>query len=245
MNKPNNKNVELVDVLTDAQIKKIAQDHFWSQGTASVVDIEKAIKVALSKASSSLYARRYDSASTEAVAGEPVAWLQKGIGGVDIFRLDDEIAKLPQGNHKLYTARTALANTDVETVAWAIPATRQFSWEPQDERFWTPLIPGKQSPSTPEEAECQPGKWMRTIGVEVSNERERQDALWGGADADDDLPVAQFIQFIYDQFTVNLQKDLLVCKNDGDVLAVYRDRFLKAAALAVAALESIDRRAAS
>lgn len=31
----------------------------------------------------------------------------------------------------------------VAPIAWAIPSTGQFSWSPQDSRFWIPLLPSE------------------------------------------------------------------------------------------------------
>jgi hypothetical protein len=41
------------------------------------------------------------------------------------------------GRASLSTSKQAGA----EPVAWAIPRSRQFSWEPQDARYWTALVP--------------------------------------------------------------------------------------------------------
>jgi hypothetical protein len=43
-----------------------------------------------------------------------------------------------------WQARASLSTSKqagAEPVAWAIPRSRQFSWEPQDARYWTALVP--------------------------------------------------------------------------------------------------------
>lgn len=63
----------------------------------------------------------------------------------------------------------------------------------------------------------------------VDAERERQDAKWGGAAHDDRHTEGDWRDFLY---------SYVQCPNIDD-----RERFVKIAALAVAALESIDRKA--
>lgn len=74
------------------------------------------------------------------------------------------------------------------------------------------------------------------IFAEIIAERRRQDKQWGGADHDDNHLPSDFMDFIekqtYKTYTAN---------GDGD----FRGRFIKIAALAVAAVESIDRSARS
>lgn len=67
------------------------------------------------------------------------------------------------------------------------------------------------------------------IIAQVIQERKMQDRQWGGADHDDTHPVGDWIEYIYHQI------DLLDLRDP-------RERFIKIAALAVAAVESEDRR---
>ena len=71
---------------------------------------------------------------------------------------------------------------------------------------------------------------MQKILDEVVTERAAQDRQWGGADHDDEHSPDDFMGFIAGQ----------VVKGRGDGSDV-RERFIKIAALAVAAVESHDR----
>ncbi len=68
------------------------------------------------------------------------------------------------------------------------------------------------------------------IFEEIKAERKRQDAQWGGADHDDSHSFDDWLRYI--------QRQSERFRSDHK-----RARFVKIAALAVAALESIDRRA--
>jgi hypothetical protein len=67
------------------------------------------------------------------------------------------------------------------------------------------------------------------IFTEVAQERERQDRQWGGPEHDDEHSVLDWAQFIAKQFCL--------VREDANA----RQRFVKIAALAIAAVESIDR----
>lgn len=72
---------------------------------------------------------------------------------------------------------------------------------------------------------------MLTVLNEIVKERENQDAQWGGSSHDDEHSSEDFAFFI--------ELQLLKCqkgKNDQT-----RERLIKIAALAVAAIQSIDR----
>ena len=71
---------------------------------------------------------------------------------------------------------------------------------------------------------------MEQIIADVKAERAAQDAQWGGPEHDDEHSPDDFMGFITRQ----------VVKGAGDGSDV-RDRFIKIAALAVAAIESLDR----
>jgi hypothetical protein len=60
---------------------------------------------------------------------------------------------------------------------------------------------------------------------DIAVERDTQDRQWGGASHDDTHVMADWHQYI------NYQSDLMEC----------RDRLVKIAALAIAAIDSIDR----
>jgi hypothetical protein len=73
------------------------------------------------------------------------------------------------------------------------------------------------------------------IFSEIEAERIRQDSQWGGAQHDDTHSVENWSEYI--------DKQTYYANECGDSdLADARQRFVKAAALAVAAIESIDRR---
>ena len=65
---------------------------------------------------------------------------------------------------------------------------------------------------------------------EIKTERHAQDEQWGGAEHDDQHSPGEFMAFI----TLQIEKSN---KDGSDV----RDRFVKIAALSVAAVESLDR----
>jgi hypothetical protein len=74
------------------------------------------------------------------------------------------------------------------------------------------------------------------VMVEVFAERGRQIAQWGGAQHDDVHTPDEFMAFIYKQRNA-LDAEL------RNIAPDWRHRFVKIAALALAALESIDRKA--
>ena len=66
------------------------------------------------------------------------------------------------------------------------------------------------------------------IFKEIHEERKLQDAQWGGAETDDKRSTVDWIRFILYQMSNNKP-------------TAYRERFIKIAALSIAAVESIDR----
>ena len=78
----------------------------------------------------------------------------------------------------------------------------------------------------------------RTVLAEIAAERTRQDAQWGGATRDDALPLAAFVQLIEDYAGWARVK-----AREGSMVEA-RQRLVQVAALAVAAVESLDRRSA-
>lgn len=71
------------------------------------------------------------------------------------------------------------------------------------------------------------------IAIEVIGERERQDHKWGGPAHDDRHSSFEFIDYVLDQVGI--------ARNEKS--SKHRARLLKIAALAVAAIEVIDRKA--
>lgn len=71
------------------------------------------------------------------------------------------------------------------------------------------------------------------IGIykEVEAERQKQDEQWGGPEHDDKHDPRDFVQFILYQISLT---------NLGTAVS-WRKRFIKIAALAVAAVERLDR----
>lgn len=69
---------------------------------------------------------------------------------------------------------------------------------------------------------------MSILRDEIPAERARQDAKWGGAAHDDQHNTGEFVQFIWQRLHGN---------------ATTRKDLIQIAALAVAAVESMDRRA--
>jgi hypothetical protein len=72
--------------------------------------------------------------------------------------------------------------------------------------------------------------------AEVGAERTRQDAQWGGAAHDDALPIDEFVRLITDYAGWARVK-----AREGSRVEA-RQRLVQVAALAVAAVESLDRR---
>ena len=71
---------------------------------------------------------------------------------------------------------------------------------------------------------------------EVSAERVRQDGKWGGAEHDDDHTTADFVQLIQDY--AGWARTMAGMQSYDKA----RNRLIQVAALAVAAVESIDRK---
>jgi hypothetical protein len=71
---------------------------------------------------------------------------------------------------------------------------------------------------------------------EITNERARQDDKWGGAEHDDQHTTTEFCGFIQDYAAWARRMDQM---NSPDKA---RRRLIQVAALAVAAVESIDRK---
>ncbi|MDO9498700.1 hypothetical protein [Falsiroseomonas sp.] len=76
----------------------------------------------------------------------------------------------------------------------------------------------------------------QSVLAEVGAERTRQDAQWGGEERDDALPLASFVQLIGDYAAWARVK----AREGSNVEA--RQRLVQVAALAVAAVEALDRR---
>ena len=72
---------------------------------------------------------------------------------------------------------------------------------------------------------------------DVHSERQRQDQKWGGAEHDDQHTVAEFVQLIQDYAGWARVMDSMNSPQKA------RTRLIQVAALAVAAVESLDRRA--
>ena len=72
---------------------------------------------------------------------------------------------------------------------------------------------------------------------DVHSERQRQDQKWGGAEHDDQHTVAEFVQLIQDYAGWARVMDSMNSSQKA------RTRLIQVAALAVAAAESLDRRA--
>ncbi len=86
-----------------------------------------------------------------------------------------------------------------------------------------------------EKHQC-PYPLMKTIAQDIENERERQDAQWGGEAHDDDHSQLEWLGF--------LTKQVMQAEQERTSVVSYRERLVKIAALAVAAIESHDRKTA-
>jgi hypothetical protein len=75
-----------------------------------------------------------------------------------------------------------------------------------------------------------------TVLAEVANERAAQDVKWGGSAHDDTHTTYAFLQFIEDRRGMAMYADSI------DDRALARRRLIQVAALAVAAIESLDRK---
>ncbi len=85
---------------------------------------------------------------------------------------------------------------------------------------------------------------MQEILDEIIAERERQDVKWGGPEHDDNHRLGDWLQFIEDR--ADYQRFVLEHPeraSDSPYLSDYRATLIKIAALAVAAIESFDRKA--
>lgn len=81
---------------------------------------------------------------------------------------------------------------------------------------------------------------MEQVIEDVKAERERQDERWGGPEHDDRHDVSDWCHFIQRQI-MDVQYNDTKANDDETYDAVVRKNFIKIAALAVAAVESIDR----
>ena len=72
---------------------------------------------------------------------------------------------------------------------------------------------------------------------EIRNERLRQDLEWGGPEHDDSQPIGHYLNYIGEKLCRQATLDLME-ESVGEV----RRRLVQIAALAVAAVESLDRR---
>lgn len=80
---------------------------------------------------------------------------------------------------------------------------------------------------------------IHDILTEIQHERIRQDGKWGGAEHDDNHATLDFLGFIVDRVESASVRELTNTHN----LSYDRKELIEIAALAVAAVESIDRKA--
>ena len=78
------------------------------------------------------------------------------------------------------------------------------------------------------------------IYAQVQAERERQDAKWGGPDHDANHTAGDWISFIAEHADKALRAEMGPIDGDAD-LDEYRRRLIEVAALAVAAVEALDK----
>lgn len=76
----------------------------------------------------------------------------------------------------------------------------------------------------------------RQVFEEIAAERHRQDAKWGGPDHDDSHGWHEWIDYIIEHADKAYSTN-----NDDESYANARRRYIEVAALAVAAVESMDR----
>lgn len=76
---------------------------------------------------------------------------------------------------------------------------------------------------------------LQMVLKEVETERARQDAKWGGADHDDGHSITEFIQWIEDY--AGWARMMMSMRSPEKA----RNRLIQVAALAVAAVQSLDR----
>ena len=88
-------------------------------------------------------------------------------------------------------------------------------------------------------AEALAAQWPSEVWRQVSDRRSQQDARWSGPSHDDHHIPSDWIEFITKQMS---QAAGANCAVPPDLAAV-RDRLIDAAALAIAAAESLDRKA--
>jgi hypothetical protein len=83
------------------------------------------------------------------------------------------------------------------------------------------------------------------IIAEIHAERDRQGAEWGGPEHDDTHNLAEWFDFIEHQDRQYMKFVRDHCEEQQETLfqAEARNRFIKIAALAIAAMESLDRKA--
>lgn len=104
------------------------------------------------------------------------------------------------------------------------------------------LAPTAEQAAAPQAGETRQREWF--VLDDVCDERLRQDAIWGGDAHDDTHDIEDFMLFIVRQ-RKKAASDIAGAQTLEDELARYRQRFVKIAALAVAAMASIDRRVAA
>lgn len=80
----------------------------------------------------------------------------------------------------------------------------------------------------------------QTVYDEIKAERERQDQRWGGPEHDDEHSASDWANLVY-QYLYSAFGEAEGKRHDAEG---YRGRMLQVAALAVAAIESHDRKAA-
>lgn len=75
---------------------------------------------------------------------------------------------------------------------------------------------------------------MAGVLLEIQSERERQDERWGGSEHDDEHSTVEFIEFIKGYADLAREESIFGKEK--------RRRLIQVAALAVAAIESMDRK---
>ena len=83
----------------------------------------------------------------------------------------------------------------------------------------------------------------RPVFAEVSDERDRQDAKWGGPDHDDNHTLGNWTAWL--SFIDEHNRKAFSPDNSEEAYDNFRRRMIEVAALAVAAVESLDRVLAS
>lgn len=78
----------------------------------------------------------------------------------------------------------------------------------------------------------------RQVYDDIKDERRRQDTQWGGPEHDDRHAIDEWLDFIQKQLN---EAEALIGADEPDGDMQFRSRLVKVAALAVAAVESLDR----